>query len=293
MYPLYGLQLWWVSVLSVPPRDPLADMCTIDCTYDQPSNRRRNATPQYIEALEQKLKRAEAILHTILPNIDLSDPNLEANLQNAQFPISPPGKIEIQPANGMNAGVKTERDTNNADGAKDAQLESMVHATGDLDLDEEGYWDYHGQSSGLSFVRKMREQLGDVFGPWPPAKSRPISQVFDSPKSAVIDSPSEASLQNDLPPRETAKHLSYLAINDASALLRVVHMPTFLRSLDRVYDTTPESFGNEESSFLPLLYAVLALGSLFTRDEIAPESKGYEIALDQGYVKLSFFFFFF
>lgn len=54
--------------------------CTVysyDCTYDQPSNRRRNPPPQYIEALEQKLTRVQAVLHRLAPTLDTSDENLQ------------------------------------------------------------------------------------------------------------------------------------------------------------------------------------------------------------------------
>jgi hypothetical protein len=44
-------------------------MLTATSTYDQPSNRRRNATPQYIEALESQLKRAKALLHVVFRTI--------------------------------------------------------------------------------------------------------------------------------------------------------------------------------------------------------------------------------
>ncbi|RMZ84408.1 hypothetical protein DV738_g652, partial [Chaetothyriales sp. CBS 135597] len=55
--------------------------CTVysyDCTYDQPSNRRRNPAPQYIEALEQRLHKAEALLRRLAPDLDIDDPNLDA-----------------------------------------------------------------------------------------------------------------------------------------------------------------------------------------------------------------------
>jgi hypothetical protein len=55
--------------------------CTVysyECTYDQPSNRRRNPAPQYIEALEKRLQKAEAILRSVLPGLDLDDPKYDA-----------------------------------------------------------------------------------------------------------------------------------------------------------------------------------------------------------------------
>lgn len=174
------------------------------------------------------------------------------------------------------------------DGGVDSHLESMVRSTGQLDLDEQGNLEYHGHSSGLSFVRRMREQLGDVMGPegqgTPFVKSRPMSQVFDSPRS-THDSPYDSSLSgSDLPSRDVARQLCDNAINDAASLLRVVHYPTFLKQFDSIYDKPPESYSNDDNVFLPLLYATMALGTLFSKDDNGElDRKGYENAITEGY----------
>jgi len=90
-----------------------------------------------------------------------------------------------------------------------------------------------------------------------------------------------SSPHQDLPSKEAAKLLCDLAINDASSLLRFVHVPSFSRSLDRMYEISPENYGNDENTFLPLLYAVLAVGSLHAKDD-AIDRKGYKSAIDEG-----------
>jgi hypothetical protein len=72
------------------------------------------------------------------------------------------------------------------------------------------------------------------------------------------------------------------ALVDASAMLRVVHLPSFYKSLDRMYEITPENYGNAENTFLPLLYAVLALGTLFPKVKTQPEPVGLEGHVDEG-----------
>ncbi|KAF2232946.1 hypothetical protein EV356DRAFT_568417 [Viridothelium virens] len=266
--------------------------CTVysyECTYDQPSHRRRNPQPQYIEALEHRLQRAETLLKYVMPNVDLSDPNLDVALQNGMFPNAPStfGQIaahDIKPH--VQAAPPEQKPP--SDSSKEYQLESMVKATGQLDLDEDGYWDYHGHSSGLSFVRRMRESLGDLMGPegqaTPFIKSRPLSQVFESPTSNNESPLESTSSMVDLPAKHCAIKLCGHALYDATALLKVVHQPTFFRLLDRVYDYGVENIGNTEQKFLPLLYAVLALGCLFASDEDSTlEKYGYENAIDQGF----------
>jgi hypothetical protein len=217
-----------------------------------------------------------------LPDVDLNDPDLETKLHQGRLPVP-----ELRTTEPDVNGVYNPQ--SGADGSVDSHLESMVRSTGQLDLDEQGNLEYHGHSSGLSFVRRMREQLGDVMGPegqgTPFVKSRPMSQVFDSPRSAH-DSPWESPPSgSDLPPREVARQLCDNAINDAASLLRVVHYPTFLGQLDAVYDKPPESYGNDENVFLPLLYAAMALGTLFSKDEGGElDCKGYENAITEGYI---------
>ena len=179
------------------------------------------------------------------------------------------------------------------DAEKDSMLESMVDKAGALDLDDDGYWDFHGHSSSLVYLRHMREQFGDLMGKPEghgntllkrPPRPKPMSQVLDSPKSASR-SPMDANLPNihDLPDRDCGRQLCENALDDACALLRFVHQPTFYAMFDRIYDTPPESFATEENRFLPLLYAVMALGCLFAKEgQGRLETIGYASAIDQG-----------
>lgn len=230
------------------------------------------------------MARANAILKSLIPEADLNDPGLEAKLQQGLLSPAPAAPIV---SNGIEVTFPA---ANGVDQAADSHLESMVRSTGQLDLDEQGNLEYHGHSSGLSFVKRMREQFGDMMGPegqgTPFLKSRPMSQVFDSPLSAT-ESPwdsSHAGPTSDLPPKEIARALCDNAIEDAGSLLRIVHYPSFLKQLDDIYDISPDNYGNHENVFLPLLYSVLALGTLFSKeDEDKQDLKGYESAIAEGY----------
>jgi hypothetical protein len=214
----------------------------------------------------------------IIPNADLNDPDLEVKLRQMAFPPSP---MRSSPS-GISGAVAEE----DVDGGIDDQLESMVRSTGQLDLDEQGNLEYHGHSSGLTFVRRMRESLGDVMGPegkgTPFVKSRPMSQVFDSPRSHG-DSPWDSQLPgSDLPPREVAREMCDVAINDAAALLRFIHYPTFQKQLENLYDVSPEHYTNEENMFLPLLYSALSVATLFQKHDGSGLDTGYETAITEG-----------
>lgn len=258
----------------------------------------------------------------LLPSADLSDPHLEQKLQSGLYqrhtqqlalqqqqqqqqihpqsqsqpqprlPLTQP-KLQTPQVRGQVGADSTvlpvAQDGSAGEAGLDSLLESMVRSTGQLDLDEQGHFEYHGHSSGLSFVRRMREQLGDVLGPegqgTPFVKSRPMQSVYDSPRSSA-ESPFDTVPTHDLPSREVALELCDIAVNDATALMRFVHWPTFEKKVHRAYDTPADQYGNEENTFLPLLYATLSLGTLFSKtDNGAREQKGYTSALDQkGYM---------
>lgn len=261
-----------------------------DCTYDQPSNRRRNPAPQYIEALETRLQRAETLLATLLPNVDLNDPNIDALVRQRR-----------QAGTGSDTSkvVLAGRSGNVSDGSEhDAQLRSMIESTGQLDLDESGHWDFHGGSSGTVFVRRMREQFGDLLGgydqsaPLFPRLARPTAvPILDSPRSTT-DSPLDCGLPNtlDLPSKDVARALCEASLDSACALLRFVHQPSFYEMFERIYEIPPNNFEDAENRFLPLLYVVLALGCMFHTDkgDRAGDSGGntYKSGIDQGYVSL-------
>jgi hypothetical protein len=253
-----------------------------DCTYDQPSNRRRNPAPQYIEALESRVQRAETLLRAVFPDVDLNDPNIDSLINQHQ---TRENKEILLHSSAEKPGDPT---------VQDAQLRSMIESTGQLDLDEAGHWDFHGGSSGTVFIRRMREQFGGLLGndysaPLFPRIPRPplVTTMFDSPRSST-DSPYDAGLPNtmDLPSREIAKVLCNDSLERACSLLRFVHQPTFYEMLEKIYDTPPENFGDSENRFLPLLYVVLALGCMFHtepgEDPNGPVQNTYKAGIDQG-----------
>ncbi|WEW55242.1 Gypsy retrotransposon integrase-like protein 1 [Emydomyces testavorans] len=260
--------------------------CTVysyACTYDQPSNRRRNAAPQYIEALEARLQKAEAILRAILPKVDLDDPSLDCSNVEQFISTLEKNKCEIKPE--PEPEPETKATCSSSEQCDESLLESMVENTGALDLDDQGYWDYHGQSSGLMFVRHLRKQFGNLVPERAPSKFQQISQRLEAAKS-LSDSPIDTymALAHDLPPRDIARRLCDNTLENACIVLRFMHKPTFNAMFNRIYDTPAEQYTNQENSFLPLLYLALAVGCLFRGvGDSTLDRSGYEPAVDQGF----------
>ena len=223
----------------------------------------------------------------MFPSIDLKDPNADVAIQQRQQSLEAGSKDASE---GPQSGKAPK------DSEQGAQLRSMIESTGQLEIDESGNFDFRGGSSGAVFVRRMREQFGDLLGddqggPFLPSlpPSKTLGSMYDSPRSSSIESPLEAGIPNtiDLPSREVAKALCQNSLNCACALLRFIHQPTFYKMFDRVYDIPPENFGDQENRFLPLLYVVLALGCMFNRPSTsgshdAPGQYSYQASISEG-----------
>ncbi|KAK3313892.1 fungal-specific transcription factor domain-containing protein [Apodospora peruviana] len=254
-----------------------------ECTYDKPSNRRRNPAPQYIEALETRLQRAEALLRKFVPDVDLTDPDLDPAVQQ-EF-------RNREQARARAMRIKSEEGTKEPE-IPDAQIMSMIETIGQLDLNEGGEWDFHGISSGAVFLRRMKEHFKGILGndyriPFLPRPARPAGMFsLDSPRSNVSSPWDVSPLPNiyDLPPQEKVRTLCYYSLNCATCLLRIVHIPSFYEMLDRLYEKPQESWGNEEHKFLGLLYSVMALGCMYNVSEDNPSGPpiSYKSALEEG-----------
>lgn len=213
-------------------------------------------------------------MKSVLPGIDIDDPKYDAREVDQIIETT-----KAAQSRGFQQKQRSE---------DDAHMRSMVDGAGSLDLDDNGYYDYHGQSSGYTFMRRFRAQFGDEFLPNPrPIENRNLTNIQESPKS-LHSSPFETgiSLSNDLPPKHVAVDLCRNAIDDCCALQRPLHRPTFFRRLDSVYSTDPENYTNEHIKFLPLLYTAMAVGCLFGRmddDKNELHRKGYRAAIEQGY----------
>ncbi|KOS16948.1 Activator of stress protein 1 [Escovopsis weberi] len=255
-----------------------------DCTYDKPSNRRRNPAPQYIEALENRLQRAEMLLRKFMPDVDLADPNLDPSIQQ-EFHNREQARLQAARNRAPQAP-----DTDSSD----AHILSMIDSIGQLDIDEKGGWDFRGTSSGTVFLRRMREHFRGMLGPFakPPFLPRLDRMAgllggqssFDSTPFTPVYNPPE------LPPKDVARKLCYYSLSCATCLVRIVHVPSFYEHFDAIYAKPLHNLDEDDTDFLSLFFAVLALGCMYNYlDETAAGTATYRLAIDQGvkYYKIS------
>ncbi|AAS53050.2 AER370Wp [Eremothecium gossypii ATCC 10895] len=67
-----------------------------------------------------------------------------------------------------------------------------------------------------------------------------------------------------LPPKPIAIEFVKNVWENCCVLYRFYHRPTFIRKLDDLYETDPREYTHEQLRFLPLCYAVMAVGALFS-----------------------------
>ncbi|KAJ3556314.1 hypothetical protein NPX13_g10160 [Xylaria arbuscula] len=254
---------------------------TAECTYDKPSNRRRNPAPQYIEALENKLSRAETLLRKFMPDVDLNDPNLDPAVQQ-EFRMREQARQKAAAA---------QRKDHPKPGSSDGQLQSMISSAGQLDLNESGDYDFHGTSSGSVFFKQMKKQFRTLLGkdyqiPFMPRPPRAAGVTnLDSPRptpsSPWAASPSPSTC--NLPPKERALALCSESLDNATCLLRIVHKPTFYGMLDSLYDKPSDDFGIEDKRNLALAYSAMALGCMYNvPDDRVTNSPPYKRSIDEA-----------
>lgn len=224
-----------------------------------------------------------------MPDVDLADPGLDPAVQqefhNREQARAKAGKMYA----GQNAGQSTGQSAAPPRESQDAQLVSMIDSTGQLDLDDRGGWDFHGRSSGSVFLKRMKEHFRGKLGPSTKLPSitrpdKPSGLTTLDPPTPIGQSPfSSASNYTELPSREVARNLCYYSLSCATCLERIVHVPSFYEKLDKVYDRPVESLNPDETHFLALVYAVLALGCMYNGLDGQSSSKSaYQDSIEEG-----------
>lgn len=147
----------------------------------------------------------------------------------------------------------------------ESMLESMVEAAGRLDIDyETGKMDFRGHSSSLVFISQLRNNFQKALEEDITASTKSVA----FPKSLLTGNtrtPAEKSL---LPSRDIALKLVDSCLDDACALMKFIHRPTFDTLLNRIYEIPESQWGQQERDFLPTLYEVMAVGCLFADNAV-------------------------
>ena len=231
--------------------------------------------------MEERLQTAEGLLRRLVPNIDLRKAD----------PTSPLGRERSRPETGCDDNPESDGGGGAApeSGSAEARFISLVEKVGQLDLNDDGEWDFHGVSSGAVYFSRIIEHFPELLGhdfrtPFLPQAPRPLLAL---PLGAPGPSTNPGWRANpsyyELPPRDLARTLCEYSFNCASCVLRTVHIPSFYQKFERLYDTATPLQKSEDRRFLGLLFSVLALGSMYDVDENDPSNPDhYAVAMNHG-----------
>lgn len=228
-------------------------------------------------------------MRKFVPNVDLNDPNLDPAVQQ---------EFQNRERQRTQAAKQRRDEAHQKSDQSEAWITSMIETIGQLDLDEGGGWDFRGTSSGAVFLRRMKEHFGGLLGndhtmPFLPRPSHiPGLTRLDSLGSIAGSSPEQNLPFNvyDLPPKERARQLTSCALTCATALLRIVHVPSFSKQLESIYAKPSMDFDVNDNRFLGLLYAVMAVGAMYNiTEEDSDDQASYKEAAAEGSVLQSLY----
>ncbi|KAI9877239.1 MAG: hypothetical protein M1830_004448 [Pleopsidium flavum] len=135
----------------------ISELTSLDCTYDKPLIRKRRMPPaRNTEALENRLRRMEAFVATIVPDLSTQNPGAKP----APKPREASGKSDEHDSLRLTT-AKPSPEAQVGAPSDDYFLETLVTATGKLVLEGRDKWRYHGNSSYAAFLERMRDELGD------------------------------------------------------------------------------------------------------------------------------------
>jgi hypothetical protein len=255
----------------------------IACTYRVPSRRTKrlpqptpSTDPQLLEA---RLRTATAIIQRFLPQLDLDCLDAAAPCSSLASAETPATQIDETAASAQ----ASPSDPPAADADRYIQ---MVEGQAQLRFTDNGDVDFHGLSSGAAFLSHFTQHFPELL--------RHDSRIPFLPQATRLNLPAGLPMMvaasssynyTKLPPRHLARMLCEYSFKHASCLLRIVHVPSFYRRFDALYDGQSMGQAQDRDKYMGLLYSILALGSMYDVDENDPSNPDhYDEAVSRGSV---------
>ncbi|KFA45646.1 hypothetical protein S40293_08909 [Stachybotrys chartarum IBT 40293] len=253
------------------------------CTYQVPS--RRNKAPALShgdpKTVEARLHVAESVIRRFLPQVDLQ--TLESI---ALSPRPSSNRDDLRDDAGRSDQESPQANGTSLEG--DMYI-PLAENEDQLRYTDSGEFDFHGLSSGAAFLSRLTRHFPELMHydsriPFLPQTTRPNGSPAPlSAPSALFNGHSNYDYSR-LPRRELARMLCEYSFNHASCLLRIVHVPSFYKRFDALYDLEESNYTQEQGRYVGLLYSILALGSMYDVDENDPSNPDhYKEAMIRGH----------
>lgn len=241
-----------------PLRSPFL-LTLLDCTYNLSAGRSTGSGTR-IRILEDRLRRARAYLNEAQRRTpSLAHVNFDALLGP------------------MDEYTRSERKSSEASKDDDDQdrLASMMDSYGQMTINNQNgaQRDFYGAASGLAWIQKASnyfdrsessesDESDSLFN-----DSSATVQLFDAPLPPKHTMRIEETISELLPPQETTTKLLRIVFTQVYPMYHFLFVDDFQASTDRIYSRDPTEYNEADQAFLPLLYLVIGLGFLFSREE--------------------------
>ncbi|CAO3646166.1 unnamed protein product [Mucor hiemalis] len=179
----------------------------LQCTYKE-STKKRGPPKGYIEAIEGKLHRLEALLGSITQE---DDPRSQAILAELNSPLETAYGELVRPKPVLKTDDEPQPPTIKVDDANDN--------LGNLSVDESGQLRYYGKSSGFYMLRGSKNFQNGAFH-------------FNSKRHGQNVLANPLTDPYELPPNDLSEHLLDLYFKHFYPLLPILHKRSFLESLE-------------------------------------------------------------
>ncbi|KAI8393395.1 fungal-specific transcription factor domain-containing protein [Radiomyces spectabilis] len=240
---------------------PLCNNCVtlgLQCTYKE-STKKRGPPKGYIEAIEGRLHRLEALLGSIIQD---DDPRFKAIIDELNSPLETMYGELVRPRPMRRpsfAGIdgelgpfddrpSTEFPEHHPQRPIDkSKIDTSNDHLGSLSIDAGGQVRYYGKSSGYYMLRSRHQLLHD--GTFPLNTKRLRSGDTESRPPPVVD-------PFEMPPKDLEDHLLEIYFRHFYSLIPLLHKKTFMRRIQTKDDRPPAL----------LLNAIFAIASRISPD---------------------------
>ncbi|GAN02802.1 nucleus protein [Mucor ambiguus] len=213
----------------------------LPCTYKE-STKKRGPPKGYIEAIEGRLHRLEALLGSIIQE---DDPRSQAILAELNAPLETAYGELVRPRPARKDGFDDQLHPSNEAVLHDAPSISSINnddehmpqassneenaneTLGNLSIDESGQLRYYGKSSGFYMLRGSKNFQNGAFH----FNSRGYHRTKRPDGQKVLPNPLAVD-PFELPPPDLSKHLLDLYFTHFYPLLPLLHKKSFLASLE-------------------------------------------------------------
>jgi hypothetical protein len=224
----------------------------LDCSYSERGRRKRKRSraSEKLAALENRLREVESAMK---PS--------EAPPSKGDSALATPPSHSIAETSVSEVHALSEHN-------EQGSIEDTVEYATTQHAIDQGETGYQGYSADRAFIQRMKEKLGT----WPGIDINRRLRPRDITAPSLFEPENQLAGQASLPPKTRASELIEAAL-DSHTPLHIVHRPSFDESFHVLYSLSPREYGPEEMRFLPLVYALMALGCLFTEPDASDANR--------------------